>query len=182
MNISEWLEKNAEKSTFGESETWVTKARGDYLTHVSMQDKLEYLVDLEFVSSTWEAGKPVNIGFNPEEQKWYGWSHRAKFGFGVGSECKKGQCHYRPVDKDDFLDDMIRFWTEGHHVNIRGEHKGDGVYIEWDYSHAVPNEKLRGQISGCHQDYPSEYGKGEWTAATLADARQMAMDFAEGVA
>ena len=25
-----------------------------------------------------------NIGFNPKEQMWYGWSHRAIYGFGIG--------------------------------------------------------------------------------------------------
>ena len=25
-----------------------------------------------------------SIGFNEEEQKWYGWSHRAIYGFGIG--------------------------------------------------------------------------------------------------
>ena len=33
-----------------------------------------------------------SIGFCEAEQKWYGWSHRAIFGFGVGSEVKEGDC------------------------------------------------------------------------------------------
>lgn len=33
-----------------------------------------------------------SIGFCEVEQKWYGWSHRAIFGFGVGSEVKEGDC------------------------------------------------------------------------------------------
>jgi len=188
MNVNEWLEKNAEKvhsqSALTQSQKWITKARGDYITLEGMEDKLDFLVKFgitDFVSSTWKAGLPINIGFNPEEQKWYGWSHRAVFGFGVGSTCEKGDCHYCPVDKDDFLDDMIRFWSDDSHINIRGEHKEDGVYIEWEYDHSIPNEKLRGQISGSSQQYPDEYGKGEWIAESLADARQMAIDFANGV-
>lgn len=35
-----------------------------------------------------------SIGFCAKEQKWYGWSHRAMFGFGVGSKLKKGDCGY----------------------------------------------------------------------------------------
>lgn len=31
-----------------------------------------------------------HIGFSPRDQKWYGWSHRAIFGFGIGDEVKKG--------------------------------------------------------------------------------------------
>jgi hypothetical protein len=34
--------------------------------------------------------KVCSIGFCEQEQKWYGWSHRAMYGFGVGDEVKKG--------------------------------------------------------------------------------------------
>jgi len=33
-----------------------------------------------------------SIGFCEKEQKWYGWSHRAIYGFGVGSKVEKGDC------------------------------------------------------------------------------------------
>lgn len=33
-----------------------------------------------------------SIGYNPTERKWYGWSHRAIFGFRVGSVVTKGSC------------------------------------------------------------------------------------------
>jgi hypothetical protein len=65
-----------------------------------------------------------SIGFSDKDGKWYGWSHRAIFGFKVGSVCRKGDCHYRS--------------------------RRDG-------------------------------GRGQWTAKTVADARQMACDFAESV-
>jgi len=65
-----------------------------------------------------------SIGFSLKDGKWYGWSHRAIFGFKIGSKCQKGNCHYRP--------------------------------------------RYQG-------------GRGQWTAKTVADARQMARDFAEGV-
>ncbi len=65
-----------------------------------------------------------SIGYSVKDGKWYGWSHRAIFGFKIGSECKKGDCHYIPR---------------------------------------------------------SQRGKGDWIAKTTKDAKQMAMDFAEGV-
>jgi len=65
-----------------------------------------------------------SIGYSPKEKKWYGWSHRAIYGFGVGSKCKEGDCHFTPKDRG---------------------------------------------------------GKGKWTAKTIAGAKQMAKDFAEGV-
>ena len=192
MDIFEWLNKNAVLVPFDKSfdadskrRMWVTKLRGDYITLEGMESKNTYIVDYgitDNVLSTWEAGKPINIGFNPEQQKWYGWSHRAIFGFGIGSECKKGDCHYRPTDKDDFLDDVLMFWSEPEHANIRAEHTDNGVLVEWEYSHAIENEKLRGTISGHVMHYPESYGKGEWKAETLYDAMQMAIDFANGVA
>lgn len=33
-----------------------------------------------------------SIGFCKKEQKWYGWSHRAIYGFGVGDTIKEGDC------------------------------------------------------------------------------------------
>jgi hypothetical protein len=128
-----------------------------------------------------------SIGFCEREQKWYGWSHRAIFGFGVGSTVKKGDCAYQPTDADDFIADALNFWkdTKGFHVREWaeiGERDGEpGVWIRWQYSDTVPNEALRGTVGGTFATFPQEYGRGEWTAQTLEDARQMACDFAEGV-
>lgn len=33
-----------------------------------------------------------SIGFSEQDQKWYGWSHRAIFGFAIGAEAKEGDC------------------------------------------------------------------------------------------
>jgi len=33
-----------------------------------------------------------SIGFCEAEQKWYGWSHRAIYGFGIGDKVKEGDC------------------------------------------------------------------------------------------
>ena len=129
-----------------------------------------------------------SIGFCDREQKWYGWSHRALYGFGVGSHVKPGDCAYTPTDKEDFRLDCIRFWDEEHHVGTsavadeHGENGEMGVLISWRYDKSIPNEKLRDKINGVFQPYPDQYGRGEWTAETLADAKQMAIDFASGVA
>lgn len=126
-----------------------------------------------------------SIGFCEREQKWYGWSHRAIYGFGIGSEIKRGDCGYVPIDKEDFLLDMVRFWTEEDHLDISGEHvledgKG-GVRVSWTYSDKIKNEKLRSKISSSFQPYLDKWGKGEWTAITLDDAKEMASNFASGV-
>ena len=43
------------------------------------------------------------IGFNPVEEKWYGWSHRAMCGFGVGDIVKEGDCCATSGYTEDYL-------------------------------------------------------------------------------
>src|SRR5690606_8505321 len=112
------------------------------------------------------------IGFNPKEQKWYGWSHRAVYGFGIGSECKQGHSGYEPSNKEDYIQDCLRFWGD---LDMDGDtHKTNptaregyqdgkfGVWVEYTYDDKVPNENMRGQISGVFSEYPEKWGKGEW--------------------
>ena len=44
-----------------------------------------------------------SIGFNEEEQKWYGWSHRAIFGFSIGDIVKEGDCCATSGWTDEYL-------------------------------------------------------------------------------
>lgn len=39
-----------------------------------------------------EHSNVCSIGFSPKEQKWFGWSHRAICGFGIGSKVSDGDC------------------------------------------------------------------------------------------
>lgn len=133
--------------------------------------------------------RPCSIGFCEAEQKWYGWSHRAICGFGVGSTVQKGDCAYVPSDMEDARQNAIRFWTEESHLNVQAAEAVDEdgrVYfdVRWTYpddAELVPNEKLHGTTGGFRHYPPKQFGRGEWTALTLDDARQMAVDFAEGV-
>lgn len=127
-----------------------------------------------------------SIGFCEKEQKWYGWSHRAMYGFGIGSKVTKGDCAYMPKDSNDFLSSTKDFWHDREfHAETTAKHAEQdgvkGVLVEWKYNNTVPNEMLRGNISSIFTPYPETWGRGEWTAETLDDAKQMAMDFAECV-
>lgn len=135
-----------------------------------------------------------SIGFCERNQKWFGWSHRAIYGFGIGSTCKKGDCHYQPRNKDEFLEDCVRFWDDEYRLNITGREANEegvlGIHVEWEYDDKVPNDEMRGTINGVFVPYPTKmndkeseisFGKGEWIAETLEDAKQMAIDFAEDV-
>ncbi|MDD3875470.1 MAG: hypothetical protein PHT69_02555 [Bacteroidales bacterium] len=57
----------------------------------------------------------------------------------------------------------------------------DGVIVTYTYNDKVPNKKLRGTVSQHFIPFPEEFGKGEWTATTLEEAKHMAIDFAESV-
>ena len=52
------------------------------------------------------------LGFSTENQKWYGWSHRALFGFGIGSTVKKGDSGYKPMNQSDMGEQMTDFWFD----------------------------------------------------------------------
>jgi len=66
----------------------------------------------EFVKTA-EVDHPASVGFNSDEQKWYGWSHRAIYGFTIGSSINPGDCGYIPGSKEDMLESMKRFWDIG---------------------------------------------------------------------
>ena len=139
----------------------------------------DFLKDYSFSS-------PCSLGFNEEEQKWYGWSHRAIYGFGIGSTVELGHCSYKAHDKESFIKQYINFWSDSNHINVHSEEEEivdglKGVWIRWVYDDQTPNEKIRGTISGAFAHYPEVWGRGEWTAKTLEDAKQMASDFADGV-
>jgi len=126
-----------------------------------------------------------SFGFCEKEQKWYGWSHRAMFGFGIGSSVKKGDCAYSPKNWDDFIEAGVRFWSDPGNINVKGKKTKDEqgrpvAYISWEYEEER-NKKKKTLISGSTMYPPKEWGNGEWTAKTLEDAKQMAIDFAESV-
>lgn len=54
-----------------------------------------------------ELSRPDNnvcsIGFCEEEQKWYGWSHRAFYGFGIGDSVKEGDLCATSGWTDEYL-------------------------------------------------------------------------------
>lgn len=47
--------------------------------------------------------KVCSIGFCRKEQKWYGWSHRAICGFGIGSIAEEGDCCTTSGWTEDYL-------------------------------------------------------------------------------
>jgi len=147
--------------------------------------------------------KTCSIGFCDKESKWYGWSHRAIYGFGIGSTVKKGNCGYSPANKKEFIEmtkqdsefkklknlKIIRTSTKQYklYAALKGK---EGIIVSWDpiecekgkcYSSpwAFNSETIKDELMFI--PYPDKWGKGTWTAKTLDDAKIMAEDFAESV-
>lgn len=131
----------------------------------------------------------VSIGYSKKDHKWYGWSHRAIYGFTIGSTVKKGDCAYRAPNKTEFMEDCTRFWDNENHAETMTEIGTNtlddgttliGCWTRWVYADDVPNVSIRGTVSGVFKEFPV-FGRGEWTAETMEDAREMAVDFSNGV-
>lgn len=49
-------------------------------------------------------GKNVpSLGYSASEEKWYGWSHRAIYGFGVGDKIDKATCGYKKMKEKGLI-------------------------------------------------------------------------------
>jgi len=172
---------------------YYSKIDGSYLTRVGMENDLNFLLKrgiTEEIQDGYGEPKTVCIGFNPIEKKWYGWSHRAIFGFGIGAECKKGHIHYSASNKKDFAEETLNWYgdtdaIETYKINATVKEFTrdgvDGVLVQYMYNNKVPNKTMRGKAEEVFNPYPKVWGKGEWTAKTLEDAKQMAIDFAKGI-
>lgn len=154
----------------------------------------QYFEENEIIPQAISGNKTASIGFCQKDQKWSGWSHRGLCSFGVGSKVKKGHCAYKPTDPQDLLEDMIRFWVEKEdewvtetivvkkELNVKdpyGDFDRLGILLETKKIRKKDNELLQSK-HWC--PYPKKWGRGEWEAKTLDDAKQMAIDYARSVA
>lgn len=105
-NKRKWLEdqgcKFVEEKEYGMTNTYIYTKEGEYIDLADLGDNasnvnLIYKNKLTQLSSIGRAeGKPeqdwgaVSLGFNEEEQAWYGWTHRGYAHFAVGDTVKKG--------------------------------------------------------------------------------------------
>ncbi len=119
-----------------------------------------------------------SIGFSKRDNKWYGWSHRAIFGFAIGSTCKKGDCHYIASNRNEYIEDLKLWYSDEMYKNVEIKEEIEGIRIKYEI-----HQQDTGNIFYTNELVPLDisYGKGEWTAITMEDAKQMAIDFAEGV-
>ena len=148
-----------------------------------------------------------NLGWSQSQQKWYGWSNRAIYGFGVGSTVEPGHCAYVADTPEGLIEDRARFFGDlgTEHENLdRAQQARDECQILPDRSgirvlhtpmvlpmassfedaieHLEAGTEPEAQIIGEDAVSIIKCGRGTWTAKTLEDAKRMALDFAKGVA
>ena len=185
MKVKDYLDKVAYKAKSDipddrMSDVYYSKFDKSFITRVGMEDGIKFLADREITEELTHG-----VGYSPKDKKWYGWSHRAIYGFGIGSLCKKGNCHYIAPNLEDQKEGAIRFWQDEDHKDVRCEGilenlHGKFFVIKWEYPDSTPDESLRGTTGGSDV-YLGKLGRGEWVAKTMDDAKQMAVDFSEGV-
>jgi hypothetical protein len=162
-------------------------------SYIGDKSNATWLESKKIVAQSIDGKRTASIGFCKEEQKWYGWSHRAIYGFGIGSKVKFGDCMYMPECPQGLLNKIIKFWHEP-----ECEYVSETEIIDKQFDVKNPNNKNSGLgvsimtrktrksdgqlIESTHwREYPDAWGRGEWEAETLDEAKQMAIDFAKGV-
>ena len=146
--------------------------------------------------------KVASIGFCEREQKWYGWSHRAIFGFGVGHTVQKGDVNYTASTPEELIEDRGEFFrdiseesAQRHMAECQILPDRSGIRIlhtPMKMQMAKSFDNIEAAIDGDPEAVEEvtlfendmsiqKCGRGEWTAKTLDEARQMAVEFSEGV-
>lgn len=144
-----------------------------------------------------------NLGWSESQQKWYGWSDRAIFGFGRGDTVKKGDIAYIADTPEGLIEQRAEFFGDisaeratqaraecqilPDRSGIRILHAplfipmADSLEEALDHIDAGTSPEEMADVTADAVTV-QKCGRGAWTARTLEDARQMALDFAAGVA
>lgn len=108
-------------------------------------------------------------------EEWDAFTDRGiKAYFKIGSTCKKGDIHFVPSNQDEFIEQEIEFWK------WKGFEVEDALLIQVHrqvrLKLSIGNGSFK-KITFHYAPLPQSYGRGEWTAETLEDAKQMCIDY-----
>lgn len=122
-------------------------------------------------------GYVCSIGFNEKEQTWYGFVPGKILGFKVRHKTKLGDVAFIPSNFEEYKKHLLSLYDMHPVVSAVMEEKDDALVIHYEVDLGEEGKERR------EKQYPKEmaYGRGEWTAETLEDAREMAADFARGL-
>ncbi len=198
MNIKEWFQQVAYLkfvpiNGIDVPMSWLSKFDDSYITFEGLEDGMKFLLDRGITEEL-----SHGLGFSPKHNKWYGWSHRAICGFGIGSLTKLDDCSFNPSCKEEMEQSMLSFWDcsnphlwrecEEETVVCKNrlmrscqtrENGTLGWLIAYDTIFIGADRYF--SVNQRFSPFPDKWGKGEWVAETLDDAKQMAIDFCEGV-
>jgi predicted small secreted protein len=117
------------------------------------------------------------IGFSEKEKKWYAW-RKMNFAnmksFGIGTTTNFGDDIFVPSNLVDFFHHVRFMFVSYDRVTISVNTTPQNCISV----HALNHKDLK----GCIQKkffYPKNWGRGSWTALSLEDAREMAVEYAE---
>lgn len=189
---TEYVEVLEKISGIKEPVRWYYTNTGYYIGTKSDVNALYTTLKLTQVQGN-SIGRSACIGFQESSQKWFGWSHRARYGFGIGSKITKECCGYFPNNKKSFIEHIIDGFIIDDMENspykiildensVKGR-KGIRVYYFYNDNNKIHNQNRMQNVRPYTHfyEYPQIWGKGEWEAKTLEDAKQMALDFANAV-
>lgn len=102
--MKEFIEKEWEVEHCGKM-IMVCNAEGEPIGEKSLDKKFIALLKKReiYPQKVKESHCVCSIGFSEKEQKWYGWSHRAFCGFGIGHIAKEGDCHTTSGWTEEYL-------------------------------------------------------------------------------
>jgi hypothetical protein len=186
MGIEDFLKQFAERKMIRIKDTdmcaWLSKIDNSFIafcSDVNDNSNIAYLRKhniCEQVQSVNGNGKTSQIGMDPEKELWYGWTNSSGYMFGVGSKCRLGMVHFNPGNPVELKRQIESWYEDGnndledfeiHHVKEFGQ---------WGYlvSKKIMDSDL---IEREFIPYPKYWGRGEWKAESLNDAKQMAIDY-----
>ena len=181
MRTDTYLKKVAYKSSLivaGEKyEVWRSNYDDSYIIHVGLEKDVKFLAEreiTEFLTS--------GLGYSPKTEEWFGWTHRGICGFKIGSTCKKGDVHYKAKNLEEEKERALEFCKNDHKKDVSVEYVKKGLLrVSWVYTKKHPSKKLRDTISGVDWEYDPSFGRGEWVAKTMEDAKQMAIEYRDAL-
>ena len=94
--------------------------------------------------------------------------------FQIGSTCKKGDIHFVPSNRKELFEQEVLYWDK-HGFEVESWQKCNetgGI----NFVLSIKNGQFKKPVEYLAKP-PKSYGRGEWTAETLEDAKQMCIDY-----
>jgi hypothetical protein len=105
MEVAEYLDsvayvKDCELEGIAPKPAYFSKFDDSLITFVGLEGNslIKFLVKHQITEELTHS-----TGYSPKEKKWYGWSHRAAYGFSIGDVVKEGDCTAESGWTDEYL-------------------------------------------------------------------------------